>query len=269
MKSYYIHQQSLFKLQLNKKYYLELVGLNFLNLKDSEGNPLTLYESDYEKFRAYLKDHSIDYFTVLTTAEKLFHLEKANVRITRYFSADNLQKFELDVKSSMDSNFSNIVSKNGSMLLKNGEQNCVVVYEGHIYIHPKVRCSLGSINHEMNTCQESKSTTKKGVIGVSHSSLCHGRQVSFAGSIVRDKNNTWTLDTTSGHYITRAYQIKALLNALRDYGMDLSKFIVKLWIPNNPKIIPPILSESDYHIITENAAEYLSRMQDSQSRYIR
>jgi len=266
MLSHCFHQQSLFKLRLNKKYYFELVGISFIKLKDNDGNPLTLYESEYVKLITYLKDHHIEHFTKLTIAEKLIHIESAKVKVTRYFSGENLKKYELDAKSSQENNLSDIVSKNGTKLSKNGEQNCIVVYDNHIYIHPKVRCIVGSIDHELMSSSESK-PTKKGLIGVSHSSLCHGHQVSFAGSIVRDKNG-WILDTTSGHYLTRVYQIKAFLIALKDEGMDLSKFTVKLWIPNNPKVIPPILSESDYQILSENAADYLNRMQDSQTRYV-
>ena len=55
--------------------------LNFLKLKDKNGNPLTLYESDYAKLYTYLKDYHIDHFTDLTIAEKLFHLE--NVRLEK------------------------------------------------------------------------------------------------------------------------------------------------------------------------------------------
>jgi hypothetical protein len=272
----FFKQQSLFKLRLNKNYYLELVGLDFLKCKDLQGNPLTLYESDYNKLYAYLKTKHIDHFSDLTTAEKLQHLANANVRVTRYFSAENRQKYELDVKATLACQLSDMVSKNGTKLLKDGKQNCVVVFEHRIYIHPKVRCVAGAIAHEVIAASDGKAEVKEekisaqagGVIGINHSSLSAGRQVEFPGSIVYTKEHGWTLDTTSGHYITRAYQIKALLQALQDQGMDLKPFTVKLWIPKNPGVIPPVLSEADYHILYENADDYMTRMKDSQSRYV-
>lgn len=267
MKSYYIHQQSLFKLQLNKQYYLELLSVNFLQLKDKERNALALYETDYVKLLNYLKAQKIVDFSELPLDEKLTLLAKANVRITRYFSADNLKRYELDAKATCKNNMSDIVTIDGTRLLKEGEQNCVVVYNNHVYMHPKIRGVSGSIAHEVMLKHDTQLSIKNGLIGISHSSLCHGQQVSFAGSIVYDHKLGWILNTTSGHYMTRVYQIKALLLALRDYGMDLAQFTIELWIPNNPERIPPILSRSDYHILTENAANYLNRMQDSQSRY--
>ena len=261
MRSYF-KQQSLFRLQLNKRYYLELTSGNFIKLNDAEGNPLTLYESDYNKLHAYLKSNAINHFSELSTLDKLIHLEKAKVRVTRYFTDDHLQQYELNIKASMENKLTDIISQNGMKLTKGGHQNCVVVYQNHVYMHPKIRCVTGDISHEV--LKEPAENKQPGTIGVSHSSLCHGRQVSFAGSFVYDDKKGWTVENTSGHYITRAYQVKELLNNFDKNGLDLSKLTIKFYIPNNPTVIPTVLSDSDYHIIYENAADYLNRMQNSQ-----
>ena len=49
--------------------------------------------------------------------------------------------------------------------------------------------------------------------------------------------------------------------------MDLSKFMVKLLIQNRPGTIAPAFDESHFHIIIENAADYMRRMENSQTRY--
>ncbi len=167
----------------------------------------------------------------------------------------------------MDTGLSDILSSSGAALLKEGQQNCVVLYNNHIYIHPKVRCVMGEVKEEVLPGLNPAESGIKGRIGINHSSLSHGRQVCFAGSIVQASSNSWIIENTSGHYITRAFQIKALLNALKERGMDLSKLMVKLWISNNPKIILPVLSESDFTVLLENAEEYMNRMSNSQTRY--
>ena len=261
------HQQSLFKLRLHKRYYFELESVCFLNMLDLEGNSLSLYESDYTKLIAYLKKERMTDFTHWGTVEKLHYIERAGVRLTRYFSAENLKKYELDVKSTTESALSDIFSVSGTTLCKDGQQNCVVVSDGHIYIHPKVRSVIGPTFHEIIRDVAVDPDIKQGIIGVYHSSLSQGHQVSFAGSIVFDKDLGWTLDNTSGHYFPHAYQIKPLLIALQEKGMDLSKFMVKLLIQNRPGTIAPAFDESHFHIIIENAADYMRRMENSQTRY--
>ncbi|HAT7071674.1 TPA: hypothetical protein JAN90_02590 [Legionella pneumophila] len=261
------HQQSLFKQRLHKRYYFELVALYLLKMTDALGNPLTLYQSDYTILITYLKNQGISDFSQLGTLEKLNHIERAQVRLTRFFSSQNLKDYELDVKSTTESSLSQIINKGGTALCKDGEQNCVVLFEGHVYIHPKIRALPGRVYHEVMPDLAKDPTIKKGAIGVYHSSFSQGQQVSFAGSIVFDKNLGWILENTSGHYFPSAYQIKPLLIALQEQGMDLSKLTIRLWTLKKPGTIAPDFNESYFDVLIENAAEYMKRMEHSQTHY--
>lgn len=261
------HQQSLFKQRLHKRYYFELVALYLLKMTDALGNPLTLYQSDYAIFISYLKKQGISGFSQLGAQEKLNHIEKAQVRLMRYFSAENLKNYELNVKSTIESLSFEIINRGGTALCKDGEQNCVVLFGGRIYIHPKIRAIPGPLHHEVMPDLAKDPTIKNGTIGVYHSSFSRGLQVSFAGSMVFDKNLGWILENTSGHYFPAAYQIKPLLIALQKQGMDLSKFMVRLWTLKKPGTIAPDFNESYFDVHIENAAEYIRRMEHSQTRY--
>lgn len=261
------HQQSLFKQRLHKRYYFELVSLHLLNMTDSQGNPLTLYQSDYSILIAYLKNKGITDFTQLGTLEKLIHIERAQVKLIRYCSPENLKNYELDVRSSIVSPSSDIFSREGTALCKDGQQNCVVLFDGHIYIHPKIRALPGPVYHEVIPDLVRDPNMKNGAIGVYHSSFSRGHQVSFAGSLVFEKDFGWILDNTSGHYIPSAYQIKPLLIALQEQGMDLSKLTIRLWTIKKPGTIAPDFNESYFDVHIENAAEYMMRMEHSQSHY--
>ncbi len=260
-----LHQQSLFKQRLHKRYYLELVALYLLNMADRQGNPLTLYQSDYTIFITYLKNEGITQFSQLGLLEKLNHLERAKVRLIRYFTPENVKNYELDIKSTSESLSSDIFNKGGTALCKDGEQNCVVLFDGHIYIHPKIRAFPGSVHQELIPTLTNDSESKKGSIGIYHSSFSRGHQVTFAGSMVFDKELGWLLENTSGHYFPAAYQIKPLLIALQKEGMDLSKFLVRLWTLKKPGTIAPDFNETYFDVHLENAADYLKRMEHSQT----
>ncbi|MDR3501161.1 MAG: hypothetical protein P4L79_01085 [Legionella sp.] len=264
---FFFTQQSLFRARLHRNYFGELAGVDLLNLKDKQGNVLTLYESDYNKMQVYLKSQQIESFTDLTIIEKLEHLEKANVRVTRYFSEENLKRYELDVNATLATDLTDIFCMDGSALIKGGHQNCLVIQDNRIYICPKIRCVTGAIDDEVLLSSEPDVAIKKGTIGHSHSSLSSGHEVSFAGSVVHEKDGTWQWNNLSGHYVTDAYQMRALVTALQDKGMDLSKLTLKIWILKAMGIIPPVIKEEDYEIFTENAADYMNRMQDAQIRY--
>lgn len=236
-------------------------------MMDPQGNSLTLYQSDYTILINYLKNEGISNFTQLETIEKLKHIDKANVRLTRYFSPENLKNYELDVKSTIENSFSEILNKGGTALCKDGQQNCVVLLNGHVYVHPKIRAMSGSLFHELMPDFVENPTVKNGTIGVYHSSFSRGHPVSFSGSIVFDDALGWILENTSGHYFPSAYQIKPLLIALHENGVDLSKFMVRLWTIKKPGTIAPEFNESYFDTHLENAAEYMERMNDSQIRY--
>jgi hypothetical protein len=264
---FFLSQQTLFRARLHRNYFGELAGVDLLNLQDKQGNALTLYESDYKKMQAYLKSQQIESFTDLPVIEKLKHLEKANVRVTRYFSEENLKRYELDIDATLATNLTDIFCMDGSALIKGGHQNCLVVLNNRVYICPKIRCVTGAIDNEVLLSSEHDEAIKRGTIGHSHSSLSSGHEVSFAGSVVQEKDGTWQWNNLSGHYVTDAYQTRALLIVLQDKGMDLSKLMLKTWILKAMGTIPPVIKEEDYEIFTENAADYMNRMQDAQTRY--
>ncbi|VVC75525.1 hypothetical protein AQUSIP_08150 [Aquicella siphonis] len=251
-------QQKLHSISLNKRYWPELFSIRFLNLTDSEGNALAIFESDYTKFQKYLSNSKILDFEHLSAKDKLAHLARANIRIIRYFSAANLQHHELDIRQSSFTADGNIVSNGGNLLKKAGHQNCVALYQGKIYIHPKVRSVPGCLD-----AADSAESEQKGIIGVSHSSLCQGSDVPFAGSFIHDEKYGWIIENTTGHYSTRAYQLILFLEVLAKQGVDLSLLTVKTWIPHEPKRRPPSLHEADYDTHYENAAAFLARAQKS------
>jgi hypothetical protein len=266
MRALFLHKP-LFQQRLHPRYYYELVSLQFLNMTDTQGNLLTLYQSDYIILLAYLKKEGITNFARLETHDKLNHLEKAQVRLIRYFPAERLESYELDVKSTTECQTSEILSKDGKALCKNGQQNCVVLFNDHIYIHPKIRAVPGPVSHEVLPDLIADPDTKKGTIGVYHPSFSQGHQVSFAGSIVFDKKLGWVHENTSGHYFPSAYQIKPLIIALQEQGMDLSKLMLRLFILKEPGTIASDFNETYFDIFIENAADYMRRMEQIQTRY--
>lgn len=261
-KSQRLHQQGLVA-----RYLPELVSVKLINLKDNQGNPLTLYESDYLKLCAVLKQKKIsaENFTHLDPVEKIKLLSEAKVKIIRYYSEACLSNYEL---SAVNSNFSkegNIVTVNGTMLLKKGHQNCVVLQDGHIYAHPKVRSIVGDISEEVGEFKlDTTGTTQPhGRIGVSHSSLANMKKTQFSGSFVYNEEHGWIIENTTGHYATKAYQIRNFLAALKNKGFDISLLVVKTWIPKNPSLTPPSPNEADYITTHENAKKFLDRVTSS------
>lgn len=182
------------------------------------------------------------------------------MQVVRYFSGENLEKYALDVKATNKNK--NFVTQGKIEALKKGHQNCVVMLQnGAIYFVPKVRSVAGDIKPYIlveGKDIKSSSDTSSALLGANHSSLSNGSMVSFAGSFVFDeKQNTWTIENTTGHYGTRVTQVRAFLQKLEDKGLDISPFSVKFWVPKDPK--NPGLLESDYDISIENAKEFLDR----------
>lgn len=75
------------------------------------------------------------------------------------------------------------------------------------------------------------------------------------------------LENTSGHYFPSAYQIKPLILALQEQGMDLSKLMLRLFILKEPGTIALDFNETYFDIFIENAADYTRRMKQIQTRY--
>ena len=228
-------------------YWSELYGLQ-LGLKDSAGNALTFYKSDYDKFikiiqlkKLSLKDLSQDEVLKIILDYNRQTPKANEIQLIKYFSPENLKQFNLSLKKSDFSKDGNIVTQNGSELKKEGHQNCLIMlHNGSIYVHPKVPANI-----------------KENVIGINHSSLAKGQSVAFAGSFTHDDKDGWILENTTGHYGTRATQIRGALLNLVQQGFSIENLSVKLWIHN------PESKHSKYETFTENAAVFLNRTSQS------
>ena len=248
-------QQRLHNISLNKNYWPEKYSVSLLHLNDYFGNKLSVFESDYNKLKAYIIKNRIDFDKLHGDEEKIKIITAAQLKIIAYFSQENLHKYELDVLSSSFAMEGNIVSRSGITLRKEGWQNCVVWHDNKIYIHPKVRATPADL--------EAGETPQMGVIGVSHSSFSQGKDVAFAGSFLHDQTHGWILENTTGHYGSRAYQLIQFLEFLNKQGLDLTYLTVKTWVPIQPHLKPPSPQESDYDISYENAAVLLQRVHNS------
>ena len=248
-------QQRLNNISLNKRYWPEKFSVHYLNLKDNERNDLAIFEGDYNKLKAYLLEHSIE-FEKLSRAEKYQLVALSGMKVIKYFSPENLAQHELDITHSSFQTGGNISSQSGSLLKKEGHQNCVVLHHGKIYIHPKIRSIPGDILPEHHE-------SPAGLIGVSHSSLSSGADVPFAGSFIHTVEQGWILENTTGHYGTRAQQLILMLDVLARKRVNLSHLTVRTWVPKQPHLQPPSPHEADYDIHFENAAELLNRVKKS------
>lgn len=115
-----------------------------------------------------------------------------------------------------------------------------MLQNGSIYAHPKVRPNM-----------------KENLLGVNHSSLSTGKGTLFAGSLIHHPEKGWIVENTTGHYGTRATQMRQFLMRLQDKKFPIHDLRVKLWISKNPS--NPSAEESDYDILEENALTFLQR----------
>ncbi len=260
-------QQKLHDLRLMPLYLPETLSLTLIKLEDREGNKLALYQSDYKKLREYLKTlsatFSMEDFHALPLESKLEILENAQVKVIKYFSPSNLTQCELNVVNSDFSTSGQIVTSNGLALTKHGHQNCVVMQNDQIYIHPKVRSTLGglasSVMPEDDIAFPPGNT--QGLIGVSHSSLASGR-VQFAGSIMHTEKHGWVIDNRTGHYATRAYQLRIFLDKLDELGVPLEQMTVLTCVSKTGRVSPTDTDDS-YDLNYENARTFLDRVHSS------
>lgn len=236
---------------MKPEYWGELFGAQ-LGIKDDQGDSLTFYKSDYDKFLKIIHDENLHIKTLSPRAMLqliLDHNKDAppsnGIQLIKYFKPDTLSHFELDVTRSNFSKDGIIATQDGTVLQKNGHQNCLVMlHDGHVYVHPKVRAD-----------------TKSNIVGINHSSMAKGQSVAFAGSLVHHNEQGWVIENTTGHYGTRATQMRTFLVGLEQRMVPIDQLTVKLWIPKAPD--NPGIKESDYDIIMENASSFLSRTSKS------
>jgi hypothetical protein len=238
---------------LKPEYLPESFSLRILRLMDADNNYYAMYKSDFLIFSKYLREQHL-VINELTTAELVDLIDTFNqspptfpqnqLRFIKYFSPEYLSQLVLDPAHSSFTRDGIISTVSGLSLIKNGHQNCIVMHQdGSIYVHPKIRGG-SSLNHW----------------GVNHPSLAplNGSPIAFAGSFVHTSETGWVLENTTGHYGTRATQMRHFVAKLKEMGCDLASLTIKLWIPNNPK--NPGDKEINYTLIKENAELFLKQV---------
>lgn len=267
-------QQHLHSIGMRENFLPESLSQTLLQLKDNEGNFLTIHGSDYIKLKKYLKDNNLaknatlaeNYLKKLNPEQLLSLLEQSKVRVIKYFSNENLKSLVLMPETTSFDYNAEIKTVNGINLVKGGHTNCVAMFqdkEGKISIHthPKIVAIPGNLqNAVLGTSAEEK--TNSALLGVHHSSLAFGKKVQFAGSFVHKKDIGWYVENFSGHYITRAYNLALFLQNLQDQGFNLQGLKVKIWVPNSSG---PVTSENGY-IQFEEASAFLRRTNQSKKQ---
>lgn len=258
-------QQKLHSIRLAQPYLLESLSLISLDLHDRNGNQLALYQSDYKKLNDYLKSEegvTLESFKHLPIEKKVEILCYARVKVIKYFSTLNLKNCELNVGDSDFGKTGNIVTRGGLLLIKGDHENCVIMQNNRIYVHPKIRSKLGDIASEVGLSNEVGVSNPVGLIGVSHSSLSSNKRVQFAGAFFHTEKRGWVLDNSSGHYTTRPYQLRIFLEKLAEQGVKLEEITVRMFISKTGKTNPTD-TDDNFDIYYENAEAFLSRVQKS------
>ena len=191
---------------LKGDYWNELFGIQ-LGLRDEQGNLLTFYKSDFKKLAKLIQDLKLE-ISSLSPQELMRVINTYNqdashhdeIQMIKYFSKKNLKDFELIPETSDFSLPGAITTRNGNQLAKREHQNCLVMlHNGNIYAHPKVRPNM-----------------KENLLGVNHSSLSSGKGTLFAGSLIHHPDKGWIVENTTGHYGTRATQMRQFLIKLQE-----------------------------------------------------
>jgi hypothetical protein len=213
------------KIPLRGGYCGEISSLSF-GLKDDSGNALVVYRKGYAKLTDAVKK-------ILSSAdvgvrEKLNILQAYKLSLIRYFSKENIGQYQVQNMDSIDSI---------PGIRDGGKQNCVVVNDSLVYVIPKVYPSPI-------------------MIGVNHSSLCYGRSVTFAGSLVK-REDRWVLNNMTGHYGTRASKLSAALAAFIRNNISIDNLDIEHWILIDST---DLYDDASYHIETVPAPVLLKRM---------
>jgi hypothetical protein len=161
----------------------------------------------------------VDLPGLVTLVKELNRTRKAGeyeIELVKYLGKEYLNQCRIEVGSNFAPE-SIVRDFSGKPLKKNGHQNCIVLINNEIYVHPKIRAKIAD-----------------DVIGVNHSSLANGQMVAFAGSLVHTDKHGWVLENTSGHYGTRVTQIRNFLEKL-SAKTNLADLKVKLKLSEEEK----------------------------------
>ncbi len=186
-------------LQINPIYFGEILSIQ-LGLKDEEGNTLVLYRDGYNKLHT-LEQQIVDFIKKAENSleDKVHLLSCCQVSLIKFFSQENQERYRVQNKS-----IDEVASPN--------HPHCIIVKNGKVYIHPKIPSNITTI-------------------GMQHSSLFHGNNVDFAGTLLKDvMTDRWILSNTTGHYQTRASKISSCLRALIANGIPIDALDLEYWI---------------------------------------
>ncbi|MDF1796652.1 MAG: hypothetical protein P1U63_08970 [Coxiellaceae bacterium] len=261
-------KQSLASIGLNAHYWGESCSIMLLKLHDTKGNQLALPGNDYRKFVRHYQQQPAE----LPPEALISAMENADLRLVKYFSAENRAPFELqritaagEILTIDDKPLAKINKETGEPI-----QNCIVMTGNRLYVHPKTRSSSGifsalrdALGLPCTPKDEKAKTSEPAIIGINHSSLSGGERVQFAGSLVFNEDHGWVLENTTGHYQTSAYQLIHTLKQLASNGFNIAQLTVKTWVAN--ELGSRSADEADYHITYRNALELLETSERSKT----
>ncbi len=227
---------------LKPEYLPEAVSLTLLNkfnIFDKNGNSLALYKDDYLILRDRIRSlYKIAPMDLQDPAQLMSLISELQLKIIRYYSLKNLSLLQLDID--YFNQFDEMRTLNGIFAIKGNHQNCVVLRDGNIYMHPKVRSNPQLLEDGY---------------GVSHTSL--GGTQAVCPCSLRYDNHRWILENTTGHFGTRITQMRFILKVMSDKGLDLERLTLQLWVPRDYKS----LDLAGYEIFEENALYFMERME--------
>ena len=213
------------KMHLKNNYIGEISSLQ-LGLQDEDGNALAVYKDGYRHLSVEIRQALSQ---EIGLQRKIEILKESDFNVVKYFNRENLQNYKVENIQSID--------QIPGIMPTNGLQNCVVVNEGNVYVHPKIK-------------------SEHSVIGINHSSLSFGNNVDFAGSLV-NRDGRWVLNNTTGHYGTRPSKISACLKAFAENNISIANLDLEHWILTDSSHSD---DDSSYQIETVPAVTLLNRM---------
>jgi hypothetical protein len=215
-----LKQQGLADIRLTNAYLFEPFTAKVLGACDIDGNAVAVYGKQYHELANYCQVHFEKPLTALNLKERIDVLENIEARFVCYYSAKNLETLQLDTEASGFNREQDIVDISGNKLIKVGEQqNCIIMRDDKIYIHPKVISkSTDILDPEFS-------------LSVGHGSLSRGKPVQFAGVFYFSTTHGWVLENASGHYAPRPYHLRKFIETLHHRGMNISQLTIKCMVP--------------------------------------
>ena len=248
--------------KLRPEYRYELDSLKAFadhKITDSEKNPIALHKDDFSKFIQYIETNFGEKDIRKLSRDQLVQaISKAEVRLIKAFSPENLEKQVLDIDYFNKNH--DVKTTAGIPAQKDSKPHCITMLSnGQIYMAPKIVPI--AVEHSLQSDGEFILTLAPEKIGTAHSSgaLSHyDGDVIFAGSMAFNPSlNAWSLDNTTGHYHTTVEDLVEFLDKLAKNGLDLAALYVKTWTPKDPE--NPGSAEKDFHTAFENAAKFLEQ----------